>query len=540
MQIQEAQTRTRRLATDAAIASTLGKTVTYKAIRKMIKSRSYQKTIGEDRADKVWGWAARTCGIPGSDHKLVAPKGQNQQWIDENLRAVLEAREEQAWNPSAKNLARARREEVTGRVRAWILEYENPAQQGKPQLLRPAKFLKLKADSNNMAKARGGPMALMSALLILSDQGEILLTQPPMRPRRGGSWITWILEAKQWMTENDWMTIPEAEQAAAMATKNHQKAQLMETDMTIRVMDIGMGGGSVGPALRDTDEDIRVIGVDGRGMTHTGKAHDSTAAEVKHDLTTDTSLTDTITAISRKAGIYHKSWKLIWISLTSLECSLPNKSNASNQAKRGVQGKQAPAPNLNRSMATSNLIQRLQQAERVTEANVAVSNLMDALETHPDLLFALENPRDSALWIVPQLMKALGRNQDWGLVCVDQCAYGREAQEPTTIMTNIPWTPQGWTSTGRCVMGRCAGTLNNPEGIQTHTRQTMDSTKERRTTAGGKQKAGKNITRDEAEREVAPALVQEIMTAALLAHKHKKKRATRKRKRDAIASATMV
>jgi hypothetical protein len=71
------------------------------------------------------------------------------------------------------------------------------------------------------------------------------------------------------------------------------------------------------------------------------------------------------------------------------------------------------------------------------------------------------------------------------------------------------------TGTGKCSMGKCAGTSGNPQGNTEHRQQSIAATREKKTETGGKEKGRREITRDTAMNTVAEQLVQEIMRAAL-------------------------
>ena len=54
---------------------------------------------------------------------------------------------------------------------------------------------------------------------------------------------------------------------------------------------------------------------------------------------------------------------------------------------------------------------------------------LESLERHPYLAFIVENPADSELWSLPEVLKILKRNKDWVIREVDRCAYGWEEQK---------------------------------------------------------------------------------------------------------------
>jgi hypothetical protein len=273
-------------------------------------------------------------------------------------------------------------------------------------------------------------------------------------------------------------------------------------------MDIGEGWGSIGRALKEMQEGIRTVGVDRRGHTQTGTQHGMIISEVHHDLADQIS-TDTITAISKKTGISPSRWDLIWLSP---ECKLLTTSNAMNQRTGSAHGKWA-LTDLNRANAAPGRVE--QEEQMMEEAMRAIKNQLEALEAHPEIPFALENPAHSQLWEIPEVVSALLNNPDWRRHTVDQCAYGRKAQKPSAILTNIKWEPKGMTGTGRCVTGKCGGTRNNEEGNRKHQEQTITCDKRRRTSMGTVKEGRREMTRDTAVNSVAQDLVQEIMRAAM-------------------------
>ena len=141
--------------------------------------------------------------------------------------------------------------------------------------------------------------------------------------------------------------------------------------------------------------------------------------------------------------------------------------------------------------------------------------MIQGLEEEPQIKFAMENPATSQMWALEIITKALERNKNWRLVTVDQCAYGRKSQKPTKILTNLQeWEPRGQTGTGRCSIGKCAGTEPGQKDRK-HKEQTVPNSKERRPSQGDKQKGRWDYTKEAVTNAVAEALVQEIMEAAI-------------------------
>ena len=126
----------------------------------------------------------------------------------------------------------------------------------------------------------------------------------------------------------------------------------------------------------------------------------------------------------------------------------------------------------------------------------------------------MENPLLSDLWTLPEVQSALAANETWKLTRVDQCAYGRGSQKPTTILHNTQWKPVGLTGNGRCKIGACAGTCNNEPGDRRHKEQTIPATKERRPCQGTRDESGRREhTKKAVVNSVAPLLPREIYRA---------------------------
>ena len=101
---------------------------------------------------------------------------------------------------------------------------------------------------------------------------------------------------------------------------------------------------------------------------------------------------------------------------------------------------------------------------------------------------------------------------------MDQCAYGRMSQKPTTILTNLTlgqWKPKGLTGNGRCKVGKCAGTTGNARGNKGHAEQTVPSSKEKRPDQGEKAGGRWDFTKQAVVNAVAAGLVEEITKAAI-------------------------
>ena len=212
--------------------------------------------------------------------------------------------------------------------------------------------------------------------------------------------------------------------------------------------------------------------------------------------------------LERKVGRSTKQWLMAWLSP---ECTIWSQGNFINQKKGAARGLKALLP-ANQSSAAPG---RVEEESRLTEeARRGVQYLIQFLEECPELLFALENPRLSDMWALPEVREALKRNVTWKLTIVDQCAYGRASQKPSRILHNTRWEPRGITGNGRCSTGRCAGTKGNRPGSAAHKEQTIPASKEKRPDQGALTDGRRDFTLKAVVNAVADQLVQEIFRAA--------------------------
>ena len=188
----------------------------------------------------------------------------------------------------------------------------------------------------------------------------------------------------------------------------------------------------------------------------------------------------------------------------------------------------------NKAKATHERIS--QEEEYLREALAVIANVVEALEKHPRLKFALENPATSQTWETGAIKEAMQRNPDWKLVQVDQCAFGRLSKKPTRILTNIQeWEPAGLTGNGRCKQGQCAGTAGNEKGDRAHKEQTVPNSKEKRPSQGERNAGRWDFTKEAVVNAVAEALVTEILGAAVTARDNETKTSKhRSKQRDPL------
>ena len=341
-------------------------------------------------------------------------------------------------------------------------------------------------------------------MTILTANNEAVLTFCPKAQYKKGPWERWMSDSTEWMT-GKWLTSQEAESTLEAATTNSVKQVLRQKHL---IVDAGEGWRGVGNAIAQQFPDTQVVGVDRRGHTYTGQKQGVITSAVDHDFTA-AGKTDLITTIAKKVGRSARKWMMLWVSP---ECSPLSIGNAMNQGSGTAHGMWA-LTSQNQSNCSSE--RAAQEAEYLREALVALKNIVAALQAHPHLKFALENPATSKMWDLDTVKEAIARNVTWRVARVDQCTYGRKSQKPTKILTNISqWKPMGCTGTGRCVTGKCAGTIGNRKGERGHAEQTIPSVKSKRPDQGAKIGGKRERTREAVVNEVAAGLVCEIVRAA--------------------------
>jgi len=473
-----------------------------------IKTNAGKNKIGSKRGDKIWAWVAEA--VETSGHKLRDTEQWTQEWMGKEERELLKARGQEAWareDPGgSQGLAQIHKMEMKGTIMTWIRENEEQ-REGAPVILRGPKLKQMLAAKKKAAKPRGGVNAVYATLAILAAEGEVILEH---QPNKSGKeiWDTWVEDSVKWMRESGWVMCAEEgarmEKEAEENNAEHQRGKEKHL-----VIDIGEGWGSVRRTLQGMG--VQSIGVDRRGFTYTGAKEGTITSAITHDLTTVTK-GGVLKAIAKKAGRAVKSWTMVWLSP---ECSPLSIANAINQKSGSAHGKWASTEKNRREASEADL--ELEK-EYLREAVVSTQNLLEALEAAPETKFALENPATSELWKMTAVVGAIERNPGWRKVRVDQCAYGRLSQKPTTILTNLTqgqWNPRGVTGNGRCKTGACAGTAGNVRGDRRHAEQTVPNTKERRPGQGAKTGGRWDYTKQAVVNAVAAGLVEEITRAAI-------------------------
>jgi hypothetical protein len=278
------------------------------------------------------------------------------------------------------------------------------------------------------------------------------------------------------------------------------------------VVEFFEGSRTIGRELEERFEGVQVIGVDRRGRLYTGTRHGEITAAVQHDLGKE-SAHNQIQAVARKAGISVRQWAMAWMSP---ECTPLVPVNAMNQKKGAAHGRWAQTE-LNKDNAQPGRVEL--EEEYLRETVNTARMMLEALEQEPGLSFALEHPANSDLWTI--FKEVITRNAPkWRVVNVDQCAYGRELKKPTKILTNVSgWQPRGLTGTGRCVIGKCAGTKDNLPGNKNHRQQIVANTADRRMSLGGKTGSRREVVRDVAAMMVQPGIAVEVLMATDAWHK---------------------
>jgi hypothetical protein len=475
-------------------------------VDRTIKTNKLRSDIGAKRADKVWAWVANQ--VKQGNHSLRDTSQWTDAWMGEDALETLAAKGDAAWSPGDRRLqARAHRTEVVGTVRTWLRENEEQGE-GKAWKLRPPKLAELHQAKKSMAKGRGGVMAIYAALALLTADGELALTRLPERQSRKGPWEAWIQDSVNWMRRQGWVSDREATETKQKATAAQSATNCRRPKAKHVVVDFGEGWRGVGRTISAELPDVEVVGVDRRGFTNTGALHGTIISAVHHDFQEDTG-PDLMTAVQQKVRRGIPQWLLAWMSP---DCSLHSIANAINQPKGAAHGKWARS--IQNTGATTK--ERVEDEEGALQESIkGARRLLEGLEAHPTLLFAMENPWTSNLWKEPQVAEVMRRNKTWSLKRVDQCAFGRTSQKPTGILTNIAgWSPKGATGKGRCIVGRCAGTRDNKPGDKRHETQTVANSRERRQSQGALIGGRREFARQAVTNQVAPGLVKEIVEAA--------------------------
>ena len=441
-------------------------------VDKILGSNSQSRRIGKPRADIVWGCVAELISSRRHTNKDMT--------LTTGHLELLRARGIAAQSLGVEGNGRSHRIELRGSVTTWLIENEEKVE-GQPFLLRPGKMNQLKASRQKTLSTKGRRSALMATLTLLASEGVATLQRTPSKGSKRGKWTWWIEDSVTWMEEAGWLQEGEAVSVLASA-RAMADAHELKGDPELLVLNLGEGWRSIAKAVLKKYPAARVVGVDRRGFTWTGFKTGYITSEVHHDWAQKSSEdgSDLITAVSKKASVPVTKWDMINLEP---ECTVFSTANSQNTSKGCAHGKHAETPASIASMTPA----RLEEERRLyAEARRGVVTQLLSLERHPLLAFLLENPSNSELWELPEVVEILLRNPQWVIREIDRCAYGRREKKPTKILTNRPaWIPRGRTGNGRCKAGDCTGSLMS-SGQTEHPGQTCPNSKEKRLHTGEK------------------------------------------------------
>jgi hypothetical protein len=339
-------------------------------------------------------------------------------------------------------------------------------------------------------------------MTLLATENVATLQRTPSRGKKKGKWDLWIEDSAEWMVREEWIA---EEERGELVRKARLTADAYEikSEPELRVLNLGEGWRSIAKAVLKYYLTARVVGVDRRGFTWTGYVEGYITAEVMHDWTQKSSAggSDLITAVSKKAAVPASAWDVVDLEP---ECTLFSTANVQNVSRGCAHGKHLESPANIASMTPERLAR---EREDYAQARAGVVTQLLSLERHPGLAFLLENPAESELWYLPEVLEIISRNLRWVIRVIDRCAYGWREKNPTKIMTNRPvWVPKGRTGNGRCRAGKCTGWLT-PSGQTEHPGQTCPNSKEKGLDTGDK-RGGCN---EKAQKAVKNALEEELI-----------------------------
>tara|TARA_R110001592_G_scaffold80842_1_gene240433 strand:- start:283 stop:1836 length:1554 start_codon:yes stop_codon:yes gene_type:complete len=472
-------------------------------IARAVHTRRHEKDIGRDsRADRIRGWLANEVN---AGRVLL----QDWEWMGPGEREMASLRlkilDMTEGIPRQQERTRLESLEAKGAVLTWAAENEEPKGEGEPVTLRKEKRAQLRTARHRMwAKLGQGSLDAALLLLVLEEAAY-----PEADPA-----ANWISAAATWTTQRGWTTRSVAE----LTQEAEEKLQEMRANSKPRdgdrtadlILDLGEGWGSIGIAAAEMD--CATIGVDNAGLIYQGSLHGHIRARVQIDFA-DSTGKNLLRRIGAKAEIGLTTVMLVWLSP---ECTLLSRANSMNTSRGCAHGPYAETPE-NIAAATP---QRLkEEREKYGKCKRAIENQMRALEQE-NMPFALENPTGSHFWELERVVQTIRRmrSKGWVVHQVDQCAFGRMAKKPTSILTNTGWTPEGITGTGRCIVGRCTGTmgqLQGQPGAGRHSQQTVANESDRRSKMGNAPKGARGeYSVAAAKNRVETGLVQEIIGAA--------------------------
>jgi hypothetical protein len=228
-----------------------------KHVQKVIKSRALQKTIGEQRATKVWGWLAKAVTSKKATLKLATE--WTNEWVSDHEHKINGLRADAAWMQQGHDRQHAERwadrEEAVGSIRTWMTLNEEPPKGGF-QTLRTERREALRSARSNLFRRLGGKEAMHAALALMAAEGVVMVEQGRgSGGKRTGS-DDWIAPSLQWAEERGWLRQGESRQeaaSAAMMAHNRMREtwRPREGQGQHKILDVGEGWGSIGIAVSD-------------------------------------------------------------------------------------------------------------------------------------------------------------------------------------------------------------------------------------------------------------------------------------------------
>ena len=349
-------------------------------VTKIIQSGAAQSLIGAPRATRIWGCVATL--LDNQEFKMVDDIRRTHTWMS---LAELETKKETAvasWSTDQHLKTKAQASQLTDSVREWLTENEEVVAGTNVRKVRPGKLNQLKGARKNMAAKRGGPTAILAAILRLQAQGEAVMMQAPGGPRNKAESEDWITSTIQWMVAAGWEAHSQATTLAAKARDTCRNNGIGQVPQTLLVLDLGEGWGSIRQGIEQARPGARVVGADRRGQTYTGWRHGTITAELEHNW--EGQHTDLLTALSKKASVPVGKWHLVTLCP---ECTLFSAVNAINQVKGAAHGKKAVTA-LNTTAASPARVAL--EMQWYNAAKKALETQLLSLEAHPHITFMLE------------------------------------------------------------------------------------------------------------------------------------------------------
>ena len=476
------------------------------AVRKKL-SKAKPRAV---KASAVWGWLSEE--VLAGTHKLRDTTTWSNEWMStEEMETRVDEAEVDRLEGAERATAQARlsRRQCVNTVQIWL--DENEEKHGSVQVLRAQKLVQLRAAKQGMMKRRGGTQALYATLALLTQSGRLVLEEDPGSGGVRGQRAEWLKESTAWMQTAEWMTAEEATGFLTQAQEAQSSARSSAATVNYTVLDMGEGWGGIRRAVESMEEGVQSVGVDRRGFTTLGRGMGQIIARVCVDFAEPTEAQNVLRKVAKKGGRALHTYLMVWLSP---ECTLFSQANWMNVTRGFAHGAMALDP---RNVSASTAERQAEEADLVQEAKKALVAQLQALAEEPETMFALENPLNSGLWNLPEVTAITSRQPTWRKHTVDQCAWGREEQKPSIVMTNYRWLPKGLTGTGRCVVGKCGGTTGNTPGDRRHTNRVVQAS---RAWNGG---VGDGTTSDQRgglsvqakKNEVEGDLVRELVRAAI-------------------------